>query len=251
MTDRSINLEVTVPGAPEEVWEAVATGPGITSWFIPMEVEERAGGTVSMDFGSGYPKQSAAVTAWEPPHRVVFQGEGEYPLAYEWLVEARDKGTCVVRLVNSGFGEGDDWDDQYHGMTAGWAIFMENLKLHLAHFRGQQARTIIPTVGVTGGRPAAWSKMCRVLGVPDDLSAGDAFKTAAGDLTGTVVGTAETEMVTTYHLVLDRPVPGTGFVAVEGDGDAVMCNLYLYFYGDDADGVEDTWTALLNEGLAA
>jgi hypothetical protein len=29
---------------------------------------------------------------------------------FEWLVEARDGGTCVVRLVTTGFGSGEDWD---------------------------------------------------------------------------------------------------------------------------------------------
>ena len=32
---RSVQAEVEVPGTPEEVWEAIATGPGITSWFVP------------------------------------------------------------------------------------------------------------------------------------------------------------------------------------------------------------------------
>ncbi len=46
MTDssRSIEVEVEVPGTPEEVWAAVATGPGIGSWFVPSTVEEREGG---------------------------------------------------------------------------------------------------------------------------------------------------------------------------------------------------------------
>ena len=33
--ERTIELSVDVPGTPEEVWDAIATGPGITSWFIP------------------------------------------------------------------------------------------------------------------------------------------------------------------------------------------------------------------------
>ena len=32
---RSIQVEVEVPGTPEEVWQAIATGPGISSWFVP------------------------------------------------------------------------------------------------------------------------------------------------------------------------------------------------------------------------
>ena len=38
---RAIELEVEVPGTPEEVWRAIATGPGISSWYVPHTVEER------------------------------------------------------------------------------------------------------------------------------------------------------------------------------------------------------------------
>ena len=38
MTDRN-EKEIEVPGTPEQVWEAIATGPGITAWFMPAEVD--------------------------------------------------------------------------------------------------------------------------------------------------------------------------------------------------------------------
>src|SRR4051812_45796727 len=31
---RSVQVEVEDPGTPEEVWQAIATGPGISSWFV-------------------------------------------------------------------------------------------------------------------------------------------------------------------------------------------------------------------------
>ena len=66
---RSIELEVEVPGTPEEVWQAIATGPGISGWFFPAEVEERPGGRVvwHMEPGMDAP---GAITAWEPPRRL-------------------------------------------------------------------------------------------------------------------------------------------------------------------------------------
>ncbi len=243
---RSIDLSVEVPGTPEEVWEAIATGPGITSWFIPVEVEGRVGGQVVMDFGS-YGKETASVTAWEPPRRVVFQGGGEHPLAYEWLVEARDGGTCVVRLVNRGFGTGDDWDDQYEGMTNGWKIFMQNLRLQLQYFRGRAARAAIPTVTLPGPKELAWSTFCQGLGVPEGLQPGDRVATSGEGvpvLAGTVETTMESAIATTYLLLLDEPGPGTGFIAAEGGGEQVACSVYLYLYESPAS-VGDEWTAWL------
>jgi uncharacterized protein YndB with AHSA1/START domain len=40
---RSVQVEIEVPGTPEEVWQAIASGPGISSWFVPAEFEERDG----------------------------------------------------------------------------------------------------------------------------------------------------------------------------------------------------------------
>ena len=49
MTDeRSIELEIEVPGTPEEVWRAIATGPGISSWYVPHRVEEHEGFLVDL-----------------------------------------------------------------------------------------------------------------------------------------------------------------------------------------------------------
>ncbi|HEX2645214.1 MAG TPA: SRPBCC domain-containing protein, partial [Thermoanaerobaculia bacterium] len=50
---RSIQMEVEVPGTPEQVWQAIATGPGVSSWFVPTQIEEREGGTIRCSFGPG------------------------------------------------------------------------------------------------------------------------------------------------------------------------------------------------------
>ena len=77
---RSVQVEVEVPGTPEEVWQAIATGPGISSWFVPTEFEERDGKPVAvkMNFGPGMESRSA-VTAWDPPRMFAAQGEGWGP----------------------------------------------------------------------------------------------------------------------------------------------------------------------------
>ena len=51
--ERSIELEIEVVGTPEEVWQAIATGPGISSWYVPHTVEEREGGAAVASFGPG------------------------------------------------------------------------------------------------------------------------------------------------------------------------------------------------------
>jgi uncharacterized protein YndB with AHSA1/START domain len=254
VTERAIDLQVEVPGTVEEVWEAIATGPGITSWFVPHEVEGRAGGEVVMDFGPGFGRETATVETWEPPHRVVFRApdtERGRGLAYEWLVEAAGGGTCLVRLVNSGFGSGEEWDGEFDAMSTGWGIFLQNLRLHLTHFRGRRAHAVIPTVMTRGPADAAWSTLCRALGVPESLEAEDRFATTRDGVphvAGRVCLATTGPAVRTYQLLLDVPAPGTAFVTVEGSGEVVAASIYFYLYGD-APGAGEAWTTWLRAAL--
>ncbi len=243
---RVIDRSVEVPGTPDEVWAAIATGPGIASWFVPHEVEEGAGGAVSVDFGDlGAGK--ASVVTWEPPHRVVFASEGERALAYAWTVEAKDGGTCVVRLVNSGFGPGQEWDADYDGMSEGWKLFLENLRLHRTYFPGRRARAVLPTGFTTGPLAAGWERLCAAVGIAPDAAPGTSFATS-GDGVPVQRGRVETALtsprLTSYLVVLDTPVPGTGILAAESAGDQVMVSFYQYRYGAGAETparADDAW----------
>src|SRR5215211_3681946 len=90
---RWVQAEVEVPGSPEQVWQAIATGPGISAWFVPTEVEEREGGAITANFGPGMDSLST-ITAWEPPRRFAADSRddlapGDPTIATEWFVEAR------------------------------------------------------------------------------------------------------------------------------------------------------------------
>lgn len=248
-----IEMEVEVAGTPEEVWEAIATGPGISSWYVPHVVQEEAGGEATARFGEGEGMEvPGRVAAWEPPHRVVFDGgEGVPGLAFEWLVEARDHGTCVVRLVNSGFGDGGEWDDYYDGMVEGWGLFLTNLVLHRAHFPGRHATPLLPGGMLSGPKDAAWKTLTDRLGIPASPALGDRIEATAPDappLAGEVVH-AETHRMA---LLLDAPAPGTAFIAVERapDAEQLGASVWLYLYGDERDTIAardlPAWQALLS-----
>jgi uncharacterized protein YndB with AHSA1/START domain len=254
MTDRGdtrvIDLSVEVPGSPEEVWKTISTGPGITSWYVPHQVEERPGGTVRMDFGPAYGEHTAEVAVWEPPRRVVFAGSGETEMAFEWLVTDRHDGTCGVRLVNSGFAQGEEGDAELDAMRSGWSIFLENLRLHLTHFRGRRAHAVIPTVMTTGPHDSGFSRLCAALGIPDDLRDGARVVTSGEGvpaLAGTLDRVLETGSTRTYLVLLDSPTPGTAFLTAEGWGDLVSLSAYLYLYGPAPEGFPDRWSTYLAE----
>ena len=230
---RAIELEVEVAGTPEEVWQAIATGPGIGSWYVPHTVEEREGGAATASFGPGPEMQvSGRVAAWDPPRRVVFDGGEAGGLAFEWLVEARDGGSCVVRLVNTGFGHGGEWDAQYDEMTEGWKLFLFNLQLHLAHFRGQVATAVQPTSMWAGPPDEAWNTLTSELALPARPAVGDRVAASASwapGLAGQVVDTGPYRLA----LLVDRPARGTAVLAVEGHGETVAVSVWSWLYGAD------------------
>ena len=72
---RVIDLSVEVIGYVDTVLRAVATGPGISSWWVPHTLEEWTGGVAIASFGPEPEMQiPGRVAAWEPPDRVVFDG---------------------------------------------------------------------------------------------------------------------------------------------------------------------------------
>lgn len=249
---RSIDLSVEVPATREEVWRAIATGPGISSWYVPHTVDEQAGGEALAAFGPEPEMQiSGRVAVWEPPHRVVFDGgEGVAGLAFEWLVEARDGGSCVVRLVNTGFGEGDEWDDQYDGMREGWQLFLLNLRLHLEHFAGRTATAALPT-GYWPADPAeSWDRLLEALDLPEAPAEGDRVVLTPGDagrLAGAVVDVGPRRLA----LLLDEPSSGTAFLAVEGRHAPCSVSVWAYLYGDERDRLAEEVTLAWAEWLAA
>ena len=134
---RAFALEIEVAGTPEQVWAAIATGPGISAWLQPTEVEEREGGTFSYDMGSG--PVTGTVTGWQPPRRFTQESSWEPArpglssvLATEWVVESRGDGTCVVRMVMSGFGDGAAGDNEIDGMADGMRAGLASLRAYLA-----------------------------------------------------------------------------------------------------------------------
>lgn len=235
MTDessRAIEIEIEVPGTPEEVWQAIATGPGVTSWYVPHQIDGTVGGAANASFGPGMDAQGQ-VTAWEPPHR--FKVEGPEPgegLAFEWTIESKSADTCVVRLVNSGFGEGDDWDAQYDAMSNGWAIFLTNLRLHLEYFAPSQAAACIPMAVWERPLTEAWAHLTDQLEVPAVVQPGDRITVSgpgAPHLSGVVVKADPF----CYSLLIDAPASGTGFICAEAHGPTSAVSVWTYLYGEE------------------
>ena len=184
--------EAEVPASPDEVWAAIASGPGIDSWFMGRsEVRPGPDGTVRTVFGEYAPE--LGVTAWDPARRFAYRS-GEAPdgrfIAYEFLIEGRAGGSTVLRTVTSGFLPGDDWAEEFEAMTLGGEMYFRTLVEYLTHFAGRFA---VP-VTAFGPPGTAWARdralLCRALGLPEDPKPGDRARFTADDATGPIDGVA-------------------------------------------------------------
>jgi uncharacterized protein YndB with AHSA1/START domain len=252
---RSIQVEIEVPGTPEEVWQAIATGPGISSWFVPAEFEERDGKPVAvkLDFGPGMESRSV-VTSWDPPRMFVREGAGwvpgSPPIATEFSVEARAGGVCVVRVVQSLFSSTDDWDGQLIGAEEGWPGIARILRLYLTHFRGQRSAIMKVMAPVAGTAAEAWATLTAALGL-NGVGAGQGWAVPAGvpELGGVVERVSESPYGALLRL--DKPGPGTAALGTIEFGDSVMAALTIFLYGDQAAGTvareTPLWQAWMQE----
>ena len=215
-----LQFDVEVPGTPEQVWHAIATAPGLSSWFLPTRIEEHVGGSLHFAMGEDM-GSDGHVTAWEPPRRLEYQEDWAAlmgkdpaelsPMTSEFVVEARSGGTCVVHVTTSGFGTGADWEQEWwDDMGVAWTPSFDVLRLYLAHFAGQEATVLEADATHPGDEPAVWAALRDALGIRD---AGSAFDVRGAR--GTV------EEVGAQHAVvrLTAPVPGLLSVGVHDVGD--------------------------------
>ncbi|MGH8906332.1 MAG: SRPBCC family protein [Egibacteraceae bacterium] len=231
-----LEFSVELPGTPEQVWDAIATANGITSWFLPTDVDEREGGAIVVHMGET--DSPGTITGWDPPRRLEYS-EPEWaaltghdvdsvtPLVTEFLVEAQSGGTCVVRVTSSAFGTGADWEREFFaGMEKHWLPFFDHLHLYLTHFPGQRVTSLSVSAEVPGTVGTVWSAMRQAL---DAEEAGQPVKVR--DLTGQVERIGQEQLL----VRLTDPVPGflAFFAHDKGDGSATA-TLEGYLFSADA-----------------
>jgi len=255
---RSISVEVEVPGTPEEVWEAISTGPGISKWFVPAQVEPLLGGKMTFNFGPGMDSESE-ITAWDAPRRFTAASQGLGPdapaMATEWTVEAHAGGTCTVRVVHSLFAETDEWDNQLGEIENGWPSFFVVLRMYLSHYRGQPGAHFQVMAPVAGPAIEGWRALMDKLGLAS-LAAGAKIQSRPGTapLSGTVEKAGPESHPNQLIVSLDEPSPGAAVLSTCGMGEHTFFVGSFYFFGPRAaEGLkaESEWNDWLSQSAAA
>lgn len=161
-----VRRDVTLEATPEQVWAAIATGPGLTAWFAPMELDPDDPGIT-----------------WDPPRHLVVRtpeaADGSTQ-AFEYLVEARNGGGTVLRFVHSGVlgdppagTDPDGWGDEFEDVTGrGWDMYLHTLAQYLRYFPGRAAAYVDAEAPPASADPETWARLLSLLGPGDDLALG-------------------------------------------------------------------------------
>lgn len=242
-------VEVEVPGTPEQIWELIATGPGVETWFVPAEVDTGPGGRYVTHHGS-FGASEGVISAWEPPYRIAYDEpdwQGPDTPVPTWnteiLVEAASGDTCVVRLSSGFLAGGDGWHDDIDQTLGGWTDAFRNLSRYLTHFAGLGVTTLLvqqELPGTTSFDVVAAAGLRA--GLPGDVVASAPPAPALSgvlehlDDDAVVVRTAE-------------PVDGIAQLVTMRYGGQSLAMIHWYLYGEHGPAVRDrelpAWSAWL------
>ncbi|MEO5939303.1 MAG: SRPBCC domain-containing protein [Candidatus Limnocylindrales bacterium] len=158
--------EQTINATPEQVWEALSSGPALDGWWMgENELEPRLGGAFRTTL-PGFTMEST-ITTWEPPRRFAStspEADDGRLMTFAFEIEGRAGGTTTLRFVHSGFLPGDDWEQEYEALKIGDPAYVAKLAEYVEHFLG---RTAVPITlwGPQVSAERAWAAIHAALGL--------------------------------------------------------------------------------------
>ena len=143
---RKMELSITTTASPQQVYDAWADPEKIAHWFTDKaEGKAEVGATMTWIFDKFNYRIPYEVIAAEPGKRFAIRWTpppGRPPGVLEVTIEARG-GSTIVRLVNSGFLEGAEWQNEFDGVDSGWQMALAVLKHYLENYFGKQRSSFL------------------------------------------------------------------------------------------------------------
>jgi uncharacterized protein YndB with AHSA1/START domain len=192
---RAFRMSLDIDASPEEVWRALTEAEELMRWFsTEARVTPGKGGTMLWSWGHGEDWESG-IDAWEPGRLLRLLQEDARPfdaqgrqlppgeveparIAMEFTLETH-QGKTRLRLVHSGFGHGDAWDNEIEGITEGWQAELRSLRHYLERHRGRDRRAARALTTTAVSRDAAWAKLLGPGGftlTPTELKEGERYE---------------------------------------------------------------------------
>ncbi|NMM87934.1 ATPase [Rhodococcus sp. SRB_17] len=232
-----IRREVVVPGTPEQIWAAISAETA--GWMFPSPLEVPADGSKP---------DSPVIATWEPPTQldIHMAGPDGWFNNLEYLIEARDNSTAVVRYVHAGvFAE--DWDNQYDGASKHTDFYLHSLGQYLQYFAGRPTTYVSVEGPEASGTPEAMTALRNALGIDATTAIGDTVTFDVPEI-GSV--SAVVDYLNDWFIGLrtdDALLRFYGRNAFGGNVDAAH-----HLFSDDADGeaANDAWKIWLDSVYA-
>jgi uncharacterized protein YndB with AHSA1/START domain len=132
---KALIFQVVVPAPRADVWRAFTTSEGLSTWLTPGAVVDlRNGGEWTAHFPGGK-TGGGTIVSFIPQQEVVMSAMApeKFPTVRAERTTAKfqfeEKGDMtLVRLVQTGWKSGKEWDDAYEYLAAGNAQLLETLR---------------------------------------------------------------------------------------------------------------------------
>jgi uncharacterized protein YndB with AHSA1/START domain len=151
---KKMDITISTSASPDQVYQAWADPEKISHWFTDKaEGQAEVGGTVTWIFDKFNYRMPYEVIAAESGRRFAIRWvppPGRPPAVVEVTIE-KQEGATIVCLVNSGFLEGAEWQDEYEGVNSGWQMALAILKHYLENYYGS------PRSSFLAMRPASFT----------------------------------------------------------------------------------------------
>ncbi|HXP88152.1 MAG TPA: SRPBCC domain-containing protein [Bryobacteraceae bacterium] len=133
--EKALVFEVTIPAPPAAVWQAFTSSDGLSTWLTPGAVVDlRKGGEWTAHFPGGK-TGGGTILSFVPQREITMAAMApeQFPTVRADRTNARfeflAKGTStVVRLTQTGWKSGQEWDQAYEYLAQGNAQLLETLR---------------------------------------------------------------------------------------------------------------------------
>jgi len=133
--EKALIFEVSIPATPPAVWQAFATSDGLSTWLTPGAIVDlRKGGEWTAHFPGGktgggtilsfVPEQEMTLSAMAPEQFPAVRAE-RTTARFQFIANGKN---TTVRLVQTGWKNGEEWDQAYNYLAQGNAQMLETLR---------------------------------------------------------------------------------------------------------------------------
>jgi uncharacterized protein YndB with AHSA1/START domain len=252
---RSVEKTIEIDAPVDAVWAAISDAKELMRWFPPQARSTPGlGGSIWMCW-EGFYESDGRIDVWEPERHLRITGFPQQ-LATDYYLEGKG-GTTVLRVVTSGFGPEESWDEMVEGVRCGWDFELRSLRHYLEHHRGQDRIVAWARAHYNDSHQDVWPRLVGSGGWfagPSETKIGkryDVTTATSDDLAGTLlVWDPPRQLVVTVEKMNNALLR----VELFGEGDDATATIWLSAYGvpaGDVASLERKWREYLKDCLSA